>query len=264
VTKPEPVEELLSPTAPGHPAESAVIVDLAEVAPAGSGWRPLTLGLVSAAAGVSFLALTAWVAGQGASGPQLDHALHRWVVEHRTPLSLTVARAVTWGGVTGVVLPTLVAVGALCRRGGWTDLRLRLGSGALLAGVASVGVYLGLRVNALVGRVRPSVTDWAGTAGGPSFPSGHTTAATIFAASCAWALAGRVRAGWQRRALWAGAAAYAVMVGCSRVWLGVHWPTDVVGGWLFGVTWFAGTAAVIVALRRRTGRARRTPAAAQR
>ena len=98
----------------------------------------------------------------------------------------------------------------------------------------------------------PDVADWAGAAGGSAFPSGHTTTAALFAALGAWAIAARVHAGWPRRALWAGAVVYAVAVGWSRVWLAVHWPTDVIGGWLYGLAWFAGSIVVILTLRRRS------------
>ena len=252
MTQPDPVEDLRPGTTLGQTADSPAHV--AEVPSLPPSYRPKTLALVSAGAGICFAALTVWIARQAGAVPGLDHSVHSWVVEHRSPGSLTLARTVTWGGVTTVVLPALIAVGAVAEKGG--SLQRRLGSGILLAGVASVGVYLGLRVNAMVGRVRPPLADWAGAAGGPSFPSGHTTAATLFAASCAWALSARLGAGWPRRGLWAGAAVYAAAVGWSRIWLGVHWPTDVVGSWLFAVTWLTGIAAALVAVRGRSSRPR--------
>ena len=107
------------------------------------------------------------------------------------------------------------------------------------------GIYIETWVNALIDRVRPPAADWAGPAAGASFPSGHTTAATLFAVCCAWALMARVPPGWPRRATYAAAALYAVVLGWSRIWLGVHWPTDVLGGVLFSVAWTSGIMATL-------------------
>jgi membrane-associated phospholipid phosphatase len=233
---------------PDSAGESAVTADLPRVTPPPV-LSPAAAAVVWVAAGVTFALLTVWVARQGPAVPAVDEHVHRWVISRRSPGSVAFARAVTWGGVTTVVLPALFVVGAMAVKGG-RDVRRRFGSGLLLLCVASAGVYAELRINALVGRARPAVADWAGTAAGSSFPSGHTTNATLFAALCAWAIAAQVHAGWPRRAVWAGAVVYAAAVGWSRVWLGVHWPTDVIGGWLYGLAWFAGSIAVILTLRR--------------
>jgi membrane-associated phospholipid phosphatase len=243
---------------PGAAGEPAVMAELPGLTPSPLAVSRTTAAIVAVAVGLTFALLTIWVARRGSSVPGVDEHIHRWVISHRGPASITIARAITWGGVTDIVLPALIAVGAVTARAGH-DIGRRLGSGFLLSLVASAGVYAEIRINALVGRGRPPLGDWAGTAGGPSYPSGHTTAATLFALSCAWALASRVRPGWPRRAVWAGAAGYAAAVGCSRVWLGVHWPTDVIGGWLYGAAWLAGSIVVILTLRRRYTRRRPHP-----
>ncbi len=185
-----------------------------------------------------------WVASRGAAVPALDEAIHRWAVTHRDAGSVAVARAVRWAGTTYVVLAALIVIGAASAPRG-RGLAQRVGSGLLPVLVASTGIYAEIWVNHIISRPRPPVADWAGAASGASFPSGHTTAATLFALSAAWAIAARVPPGGPRRAVWAGAAVYAAAVGWSRVWLGVHWPTDVAAGWLFGTAWAAGCIAAI-------------------
>ena len=208
--------------------------------------------------GISFAVLALWISRQGVTVPGFDLRIHVWVMTHRTSSNIKFSRGVTWGGVTQIVLPVLIIVGVIATEGGGTLTR-RLKSGLLISIVASIGAYLGLQINHLQGRVRPPLSDWAGTAGGPSFPSGHTTVASLFAASCAWVIATRVRTGWPRIALWTGAVLYAFGVGLSRIWLGVHWPTDVIGGWLYALTWLSASAAVVLTIRKR----RMNPAASK-
>jgi membrane-associated phospholipid phosphatase len=230
-------------------SETAGLADLPPITPSPGPASRRAAAAVAVAAGAAFVLVTAWVVRRGAAVPALDREIHGWVVAHRGPGGVAVARAARWAGTTEVILPALIAVGAAAGRG--RDLGARLGSGFLLCLVASTGIYAEIWVNHAIGRPRPPAADWAGAAGGASFPSGHTTAATLFALSCAWAVAARLPPGWPRRAAWAGGAAYAVTVGWSRVWLGVHWPTDVAGGWLFGTAWLAACVAAITLSRRR-------------
>ena len=87
------------------------------------------------------------------------------------------------------------------------------------------------------------------SAQGYSFPSGHTQAATVTYTAVVLVV------GWQlarpgpvaRRTSAAIVVAVVAGVGLSRIYLGVHWPSDVLGGWLLGSAWV--TAATFVLLR---------------
>jgi membrane-associated phospholipid phosphatase len=238
--------------APGSATEGAGLADLPRLTPAHAPVPPAVAAGLAVAAGVAFALLAVWVASRGTSVPAVDEQLRRWALAHRGPASIAVARAARWCGTTYIVLPALIVIGAAAAPRG-RGLARRLASGLLPALVASTGVYAEIWINHIIGRARPPVADWAGAAGGASFPSGHTTAAALFALGCAWAIAGRVRPGWPRGAVWAGAGAYALVVGWSRVWLGVHWPGDVTAGWLFSAAWTAGCIAAITWPARRSG-----------
>ena len=67
-----------------------------------------------------------------------------------------------------------------------------------------------------------------------SFPSGHATSSMIFFLTLALVLTAGTR--WQRPAA-VGAILLSLAIGTSRVMLGVHWPSDVIGGWAFGLLW---------------------------
>ena len=78
------------------------------------------------------------------------------------------------------------------------------------------------------------------TASGFAFPSGHATQAAAVYGGFAWLAAGWVTAWARKVAVWTGAVLAVLVVGVSRVYLGVHWPTDVLGGWALGGLWLAG------------------------
>jgi len=82
-------------------------------------------------------------------------------------------------------------------------------------------------------RARPPVADMAVAVHSWSFPSAHAANSTItYGALALFAAPPRYR-----RAVLGLAAVLALAIGASRVWLGVHWPSDVAAGWLFGIGW---------------------------
>ncbi|MBS2963170.1 phosphatase PAP2 family protein [Actinocrinis puniceicyclus] len=133
--------------------------------------------------------------------------------------------------------------------------RLALWAAVTLAGGALIDVVL----KAAVGRARPHFVHPVALAPGGSFPSGHAfTSALAAGVVLLWALPLLSRRG--KVAAWVLAVLVPLLVGVSRVALGVHWVTDVVGGWLLGAGLVAATSAAFETWRQRSGLRRTRPA----
>lgn len=155
---------------------------------------------------------------------RLDPTVHTWALDHRTAFFNGFFEVTTWLGSSVVLLPVLaVAAFLLARtRHSWRPV--------VTIVVVYGGASLGHAITELaVQRHRPPVADWLVTAHGWSYPSGHTTNAFAAWGVLALLLA-RYTHGGRRVALFAGAAGLALVVAASRVYLGVHWLTDVLGG----------------------------------
>jgi undecaprenyl-diphosphatase len=101
---------------------------------------------------------------------------------------------------------------------------------------AGSGIWIALLKHGL-GRDRPTAVPRLVEVTGFSFPSGHTLAAAAVYATIAIVVGRRLPAGWARGALLAMTLFLVGSVAASRVYLGVHYPSDVLAGVLFGLAW---------------------------
>ncbi|MEV7976615.1 phosphatase PAP2 family protein [Streptomyces sp. NPDC086519] len=188
--------------------------------------------LATAVLALSSALLLALVAGEWpplvAVDEDIADATHRWAVaDHGTTQVLRVLTDWVWDPLTMRLLCAAVAVWLVWRHSAWrTALWLAL--------TCALGTLAQQSLKTAVGRPRPVWPDPVDSAHYAAFPSGHTMTATVVCGLLLWLLH---RCG-TRRAIWRTALAAAgvsvVGVGLTRVWLGVHWPSDVFGGWLLG------------------------------
>ena len=181
----------------------------------------------------------------GASGiARLDQPVADWFAGHQTGwLTRTMDVVSMLGGGTGAVVVT-AAVAVIGRvRGAWRPA-------VVMAAALGGAVALSQAIKYLTARTRP--TGAVQVFDGFAFPSGHTTAAVAVAGAAAWLL---MRARPWRTQVAIGAVAVFVggMVGFSRAYLGAHWVTDVVGGWLLGTAWLTTVIATDLLVARRAG-----------
>jgi undecaprenyl-diphosphatase len=104
-----------------------------------------------------------------------------------------------------------------------------------LSGIGAAGLVAVL--TAISARERPTVVQALDEVGGLSFPSGHTVTATAVYLTLAVIVAQVLPRRRMKAGLIALGAALALLVGFTRIFIGVHYPTDVAGGWLVGCAW---------------------------
>jgi membrane-associated phospholipid phosphatase len=160
---------------------------------------------------------------------EVDEAIRDWVIAHRNGmLTEVMVNASRFGSTPSLVVLAFVAAAWLAWRGRRADSLL------VVLGTAG-GLALAPLLKLVFTRPRPTghlvfVDSW-------SFPSGHSLNSMVVLGLLT-VLAMRERPGPLWRTLFAALGAFLVLVvGFSRVYLGVHWPSDVLAGWLIGALW---------------------------
>jgi len=191
-----------------------------------------------AGATVSFAALTviALRAGDDSGLSRTDRAVFDRVQSRRGTAGIVIAKAVSGLAEPSVIYPLLSITGvAAAPRTGWRRA-------CVPCLVVASGAMTRRKAAQLIARPRPPATAWLTTPEGYSLPSKHTALAALTAGACVRAL------GFHGPAAQAAPLLAAAGVGVSRIYLGVHWPADVIAGWLFADGWLRLADAVADAL----------------
>jgi undecaprenyl-diphosphatase len=188
---------------------------------------------------------------RSAAGPVLrldrrtDDKLHGFALRHSGYTSLMRLISDTGSTPAWLIILTPVVIWLLYRR------LLKLAAFVVVTEVGSIA--LNNLIKLLVGRARPHLTDPVAVAAGKSFPSGHGQAAIVGYAILVAVFLPAVPRG-RRPWLVVPAALMVLLIGFSRIALGVHYLSDVMGAYLIGMVWFLGMAGAFGAWRQEEGK----------
>jgi len=182
-------------------------------------WR-----LVAAVIALAAIWLAALLWGRG----PLDRSVYEALYAGHRPAMIAVARALTALGEPTVLIGAGVATALWLWHAGHRHLPV------VLIAITMLGRGLSEAQKYWVGRARPDIEAHLVVVKTQSFPSGHATSSMIFYMVMALTLTAGTRL---HRLAAAAAFLLSLLIGLSRVMLGVHWPSDVIGGWAFGLLW---------------------------
>ena len=187
---------------------------------------------------VGYLLMTALLIGLGllitqvlVGGPveAWDHNLNQWFVDQRTPTLNPVANIGSELGATFTIIGVAaLACVILAIERHWREL------GSIVAGLA-VEASVSFTTSTLITRTRPKVPRLDAAQPTGSFPSGHTAAAIVLYVSLAIVITLLVRSTFLRAVAWLLAIALPIFVGSSRLYQGMHHPTDLIGSAVIAV-----------------------------
>ena len=160
-----------------------------------------------------------------------DTAVLRWLGAHHTPTLTTIMTEVTPLG-TGIVVLTVVGITTAFL---WHTEHKH--SARMLLAATAGNILLNNVLKLFFDRARPSVFEWGTHAASSSFPSGHAMSATVVYGTVAYLLARLQKHGWARAITLLLAVVMVALICLTRLYLGVHYPSDVLGGIIVGLAW---------------------------
>ena len=190
----------------------------------------LIAGVLVAIAGTVGFAALAEVVREGYT-QQFDTAVLRWLGAHHTPTLTMIMTEVTPLG-TGIVVLTIVGVTTAFL---WHTEHKHSARMLLAATAGSIFLNNGLKL--FFDRARPDVFEWQTHAASSSFPSGHAMSATVVYGTVAYLLARLQKHGWARTVTLLFGVLMIALICLTRLYLGVHYPSDVLGGIIVGLGW---------------------------
>ena len=198
--------------------------------------HPIVVG--AAVAFVGYVVMAAFLVGLGllitkllVGGPvgTWDESVNRWFVTQRTPTLNSVSSVGSTFGATLTIIGIAVLAGIVLAIGRhWREL-------GFLAAALSLEATVSLTTSVVVDRPRPHVVRLDAAPPTASFPSGHAAAAIVLYVCLAILISSRVRSAIVRVLVWLLAIMIPIYVAISRLYRGMHHPTDVMGSVVLGV-----------------------------
>ncbi len=169
-----------------------------------------------------------------------DYEIGAFFYELREPLRTTIAIVITrLADFEGQLIITVITVLLLFlfrkwKTGLWYGLTILLGS-----------EYLNKFVKEIYQRVRPDQIEHLIEQGGYAFPSGHSMGSMIVFGGIIFILTRKIKTNWQQWLIGILFGLLILLIGVSRIYLGVHYPSDVIGGFSLGFTWITLSIALV-------------------
>ena len=191
--------------------------------------------LVSVAAADAFVDLAAALKEGSPAVRRIDAGFQEWFYARRTPAAGALFTALTVaGGAAGMGGLVVVVSAALAARG-------RFRWAAYLVVTSAGGALLNQLLKVHYVRPRPELNAAVFEATGYSFPSGHAMSAAIVFGALGYLAARSARSWAAKSAAFSALATLALAIGVSRLYLGVHWASDVAAGFAAGILWVTAT-----------------------